>query len=187
MTALNRLVVASLINHNTPAMEIQPSSCVVTKSGRIEVMETRPLTRLLKMGFLPVLYGDAVADLEKGFAILSADQLVSSLATRLGADRIVIGVDVDGLHSADPKIHPSAQLIRHITLQELKTLQQNIGEARVTDVTGGMLGKVLELIPAVEQGIQATIVNASKPNTLYKALKGEKGGGTTIERGLTSA
>lgn len=187
MTALNKLVVASLINHNIPAMEVQPSSCVITKSGRIEVMETRPLTKLLEIGFVPVLYGDAVVDSEKGFAILSGDQLVSSLATRVGADHIIIGVDVDGLYSADPKIDPSAYLIQRITLQELKKLQHKIGEANVTDVTGGMLGKVLELMPAVKQGVHATIVNATKPNNVYKALKGEKVVGTTIERGLVDA
>ncbi len=184
MTALDRLVLASLANHDIPAMEMQPSSCVVTKSGRIEVMETRPLRKLLEIGFVPVLYGDAVVDSEKGFAVLSGDQLVSSLAIRLGADRIIMGADVDGLYSADPKINPSAHLIQRITVRELKKIQHKIGEANVTDVTRGMLGKVLELVPAVEHGIYVTIVNATKSNNVYGALKGEKVVGTTIERGL---
>ncbi len=187
MTALNRMVLAALISHNIPTLEVQPSSCVVTKSGRIEVIETRPLERLLEMGFVPVLYGDVVVDSEKGFAILSGDQLISSLAIRLAADRIIVGADVDGLYSADPKTHPSAHLIHRITMPELKRLQHVIGEANVTDVTRGMLGKVLELIPAVEHGIHTTIVNAAKPNNVYKALKGQRVVGTTIEGGLVDA
>jgi isopentenyl phosphate kinase len=50
-------------------------------------------------------------------------------------------------------------------------------------VTGGMLGKIAELLPAVERGILSFIVNAAKSNNVYKALKGEKAIGTLIERG----
>ena len=183
MTTLNKLIIDSLIDQNIPAVGIQPSSCIITKSGRIQVIEQRPLTRLLRMGFVPVLYGDAVLDSDTGFAILSGDQLVSTLATRLKAHRIIIGADVDGICTADPKIDPSAKLIHHISLSELKERQHKIGRAKVTDVTGGMLGKTMELIPAIEQKIQVMIVNAAKPNNVYKALKGEKVVGTIINKG----
>ncbi|MDH5437382.1 MAG: isopentenyl phosphate kinase [Candidatus Bathyarchaeota archaeon] len=187
MTTLNKLVVDSLIQHNIPAVAVQPSSCTITKQGRINLMEERPLRKLLEMGFVPVLYGDAVLDSDTGFAILSGDQLISSLATRLEAERIIIGIDVDGLYTSDPKTDPKARLIQHITPQELRKMQHKIGEAGVTDVTGGMLGKVLELMPAVEKGIQVIIVNAAKPSNVYKALKGESVVGTVIERGETVA
>jgi len=185
MTKLNKLIVDSLINHNIPAVEVQPSSCVVTKAGRIQNMEESPLKKMLEMGFVPVLYGDAVLDSETGFAILSGDQLVSSLAIRLDADHIVVGVDVNGLYTADPKTNPSARLIQHVTLKELKNLQHKIESTVVTDVTGGMFGKVFELTPAVEHGIRTIIVNATKPNRVYKALKGKKVVGTIIEKGET--
>jgi isopentenyl phosphate kinase len=45
-----------------------------------------------------------------------------------------------------------------------------------------MFGKIVELIPAVEKGIPITIVNAAKSNYLYKALKGEKVEGTSIQK-----
>jgi isopentenyl phosphate kinase len=185
MTELNKLIVASLINRNIAAVEVQPSSCVVTKAGRIQSMEEKPLKKMLEMGFVPVLYGDAVLDSETGFAILSGDQLVSSLAIKLGAYRIIVGVDVNGLYTADPKTDPSAHLIQHITLEELKNLKHKIEGSKVTDVTGGMLGKISELTSAVEHGIQTIIVNATKPNRVYKALKGEKVVGTIIEKGET--
>ena len=187
MTTLNKLIIDSLIGQNIPAIEIQPSSCMITKSGRIKVMEQRPLTKLLRMGFVPVLYGDAVLDSDTGFAILSGDQLVSTLAIRFNARRIIIGADVDGICTADPKIDLSAKLIHHISLSELKKLQPNVGKAKVTDVTGGMFGKIIELIPAIEQKIKVIIVNAAKSNNVYKALKGEKVVGTIINKGETIA
>jgi isopentenyl phosphate kinase len=183
MVALNKLVVDALIQHNIPAVAVSPSSCVITKSSRIHVMMEEPLKKLLQTGFVPVLYGDAVVDLDLGFTILSGDQLVAYLAMRLNATRIIIGVDVDGLFTSDPKVDSKAHLVNHITLPELKEMQKRIKESRVTDVTGGMLGKIAELLPPVERGIPSLIVNAAKPKNVYKALKGERVVGTFLERG----
>jgi isopentenyl phosphate kinase len=183
MTKLNSLVMEALLNNNINAVVIQPSSCVITKTGRIQSMEKKPLKRMIDLGLIPVLYGDTVLDSEKGFAILSGDQIVSSLALNFGASRIIIGGDVDGLYTKDPKTSKSAKLIKRVTLEELKTQKHDIEGSKATDVTGGMLGKVRELIPAIEQNIQALLVNATKPLRVYKALKGEEVIGTIIERG----
>ena len=183
MTALNKLVVDALIRQNIAAVGLQPSAFIVTKSGRISIIEEHSVRHLLELGFLPVLYGDAVSDLDLGFTILSGDQLTASLAVRFDARQIIVGIDVDGLYTADPKSDSSAKLIRCLTLKELKRIRHKIGEAKVTDVTHGMFGKVSELIPAVEKGIPALIVNAAKPDNIYKALKGEEVTGTTIVKG----
>lgn len=180
MAELNKLVVDALIQHNIPAVEIAPSSCIITKQGRIDVMEEKPLQKMLKLGFTPVLYGDAVLDSKLGFTILSGDQLVASLAIRLNAKKIVVGVDVNGLYTADPKVNSSATLIQYLTLRELKAMQHKFETTMVTDVTGGMFGKVVELMRAVECGIPVVIVNAAKTNNIYKALKGETVTGTII-------
>ena len=183
MTQLNNLVMEALFNQNVNAVVVQPSSCVVTKSGRIQTIELKPIKRMLDMGLVPVLYGDAVLDSEKGFAILSGDQLVSSLAVHFGAFRIVMGGDVDGLFTADPKTCSSAQLIERVTLEELKSEKHQIEGSQSTDVTGGMLGKMRELVPAIEHDIETLIVNATKPMRVCKALKGETVVGTVIVKG----
>jgi len=183
MVTLNKLVVDVLIQHNIPAVAVSPSSCVVTKSGRISTMMEEPLKKLLQNGFVPVLFGDAVLDSDLGFTILSGDQLTTYLALRLCAARIIMGIDVDGLYTNDPKVDSSALLVKRITLEELKTMLKQIEEPKVTDVTGGMLGKIAELMLAVEKGIPSFIVNAAKPNNVYKSLKGEKAVGTLVVRG----
>lgn len=182
MLDLNKLVVEALVRSKVAAFPVSPSSCITTRLGRIEVFYDSSITRLLETGFVPVLFGDAVLDSTLGFTILSGDQLVASLATKLDAERIVLGVDVDGLCTADPKSDSSAQLIPRVTIRELKALVRSIGETRVVDVTGGMLGKVSELIPAVEAGVEAIIVNAAKEGNVYKALRKEKVSGTVVER-----
>ncbi len=182
MTVLNGLVMDSLIMHNVPAVSVTPSSCVLTENGRIKSFEDTPLKMLLKTGFLPVLYGDAVLDTELGFTVLSGDQLVSALAMKFNAERIIMGVDVDGLYDADPKIEKNARLLTHLTLEELKKLQSKLDKPTACDVTGGMFGKIAELIPALERGIPVTIVNATTPNSVFKVLKGERTTSTLIEK-----
>ena len=182
MTVLNGLFMDALVWQGIPAVSITPSSCILTEDGRIKCFEDTPLKMLLDMGFLPVLYGDTVLDTKLGFTILSGDQQISTIATRLNAERIIIGVDVDGLYDDDPKVRKNAKMFRHLTLEELKELQNKIGKPTSCDVTGGMFGKITELIPAIENGISVSIVNASKPNYIYKALKGEEVEGTIIEK-----
>ncbi|MEM1536471.1 MAG: isopentenyl phosphate kinase [Candidatus Bathyarchaeia archaeon] len=182
MTVLNGLFMDALIWRGIPAVSITPSSCILTKNGRIACFEDALLKRLLEMGFIPVLYGDAVLDTELGFTILSGDQITAFLALRLNAKNVVIGVDVDGLYDQDPKINAEAKMFERLTLDELTRIKGNLGGSNACDVTGGMSSKINELIPVIERGIPVLIVNASKPKYIYKALKGEKVRGTLIEK-----
>ncbi len=182
MTVLNGLVMDSLVWHNIPAVSIAPSNCVITNEGRIDSFDDTALEMLLNMGFTPVLYGDVTLDRKLGFTVLSGDQIATYLALKLSAAKIVFGVDIDGLYDSDPKGNKNAKLYRHLTLKELKAAQENLRLPAAKDVTGGMQGKIEELTAAVEQRIQVEIVNASKPNRVYKALAGEKGEGTLIEK-----
>jgi isopentenyl phosphate kinase len=182
MTVLNGLIMDALVWHSIPAFSMAPSCCVVTENGRIKLCEDTVLKMFLKMGFMPVLYGDAVLDERLGFTVLSGDQLVSHLARKFHAGKIIIGVDTDGLYNADPKVAKNAKLYNHLTLRELEKVKSKLGGSTATDVTGGMLGKISELVPAVAQGIPVVIVNAGKPNRVYKALMREKAEGTVIEK-----
>ena len=93
-----------------------------------------------------------------------------------------MAVDTDGLYDADPKTDKNAKLYQHLTLEDLCTLQSKLAKPTLADVTGGMLGKANELLPAVEKGIPVSIVNGAKANRVYRALTGEKVEGTIIEK-----
>jgi isopentenyl phosphate kinase len=181
MVTLNNMILKALIHCNIPALTMAPSSIIVSKSGRIVARIDERLKSLLHLGLVPLLYGDAVLDSDKGFAILSGDQLVASAAIQLNAERIVIGVEGNGLFKSDPK-EGRGDLIRTCTLRQLKELQKKVRKTTVHDVTGGMQGKIAELIPAVEKGITVVVVNACKPRRVYKALRGEKVIGTIIRK-----
>ena len=182
MTVLNGLVMDAFVWHEIPAVSIAPSSCVITENGRIKQFEDAALQMLMKMEFTPVLYGDTTVDEKLGFTVLSGDQIVTHLALKFNACKIIMGVDTDGLYNVDPKTDKNAKLYQHLTLEDLCTLQSKLAKPTLADVTGGMLGKANELLPAVEKGIPVSIVNGAKANRVYRALTGEKVEGTIIEK-----
>ena len=182
MTVLNGLIMDSLIWHEVPAVSIAPSSCFLTENTKIKYFDETVLKQYAKMIFTPVFYGDVVLDQKIGFTILSGDQLVSYLALKYDAQKIVIGTDTDGLFDSDPKANPTAKPFKKLNLKELKELQPKLGQAAGTDVTGGMAGKIAELIPAIEAGVHVTITGATKGLSIFRALTGQSVLGTEIEK-----
>ncbi len=182
MTVLNGLIMDALVWHELPSLSITPSSIIVTENGRIKTFDETVLRKCMKMGFTPVLYGDAVLDEKLGFTVLSGDQLVAYLAIKLKAERIIIGVDTDGIYEADPKVDKTAKPYFKLNLEQIKKVQAKLGGAKTTDVTGGMAGKIAEIIPAVEQGIPVQIINATRNLRILRALTYQKIEGTTIEK-----
>jgi isopentenyl phosphate kinase len=181
MEKLNAEVIDSLHREGLPAIGIPPSTCTLVKKGKIEAMALSPLKKLLEIGIIPVLYGDAVMDIDLGMTILSGDQLVGYLARKLGAKRVIFGVDVDGVFTEDPKLNKKAKLVSEITLKNWSKISISMGPAKGADVTGGIKGKIEELLALARDGIQTELINASKPNILKRALLGERGLGTMVK------
>lgn len=182
MEKLNKYLIEALQKEGMPAIAFQPSTCVLSSNGRIKSMELRPLRRMLVLGLVPVLYGDVVLDVSKGICILSGDQMVSYLARKLGATRVIFGVDVDGVYTTCPKKNTRAELLRVITPSDVE-LVASMGQGEAGDVTGGMQAKVRELLELAKFGIEAEIVNATRPNVLKEALQGKRGLGTIVTGG----
>jgi len=179
MVDLNALIVKAFLDVGVPAMSVSPSSFISTVDDRISNADFGIVGRLVVRGILPILYGDAVLDQKKGFTILSGDQLAVRLAVSLGASKLVFGVDVDGVYTTNPKLSSEARLIDSLELEKIDGFVE-IGESLSTDVTGGMLGKVSEARMAVREGVEVQFVNATKPDVILKALKGEPVAGTIL-------
>lgn len=182
MTVLNGLFMDALIWHNIPAISISPSSFITTRNGRIQFFNDMIIKSLLRIEISPVLYGDVILDDQLGFTIISGDQIVSYLAKKFRAKKIVMGVDVDGLFDSDPKKSDNSKLFENLTLKELVKNKENFCLSNSSDITGGMLGKINELTSAIEQGIPVSIINANKKNRIYKALIGVEVEGTSIRK-----
>jgi isopentenyl phosphate kinase len=181
MVTLNGIIVRRLLDARVPAFSVSPSSFLTTKGRRMTGIDLQVIEGLIESGLVPVLYGDAVLDTLQGFAILSGDQLAVKLATGLDAGRLVLGSDVDGVFTVDPKLDEDARLIEELSLSD-RGGEVDIGYALDTDVTGGMKGKTVEAAAAVEAGIEVMLVNATVEGRVGAALRGEKVICTTLKR-----
>lgn len=177
---LNSYVCDALIESNIPAIGIQPSSIFITENKRIIQSNTDLVKKYLDLGLVPVLYGDVVLDINETIklVVISGDQIINYLAQELRPNRVILATDVDGVYTKNPKIHDDARLINH--LSSLDDLDSQDSTTNI-DVTGGMIGKIKELLSLAELGINSQIINANKANLLKNALFGDETIGTIIK------
>jgi isopentenyl phosphate kinase len=168
---LNVIVTGYLIKAGLPAIPCQASSFVVMESGRIIKMDSSAIEGLLKMGMVPVLFGVPAFDRDQKCSILSGDQIAPFLAAKLNAKRIICATDVDGVFTSDPHKNPNAKLMPRLDNKNIVQVGKWVTGSTAIDVTGGMLGKVLELSRIK---IESRILNGLVPGNIVKVFNGEK-------------
>ncbi|ESS09490.1 MAG: isopentenyl phosphate kinase [uncultured archaeon A07HN63] len=138
MKQLNGVVVDRLQAAGIDAVPVHPLSAVARDEQAELSLPTGAVEGLLGEGFVPVLHGDVVAHAGEGVTVLSGDELVTGLADRLGARRVGLCSTVPGVLDAD------GEVIDAIT--EFDSVAAALGDSESTDVSGGMAGKVRELL-----------------------------------------
>lgn len=159
---LSNFIVAELINNSVPAVSLPPISIIIQNNRRISKFNHKHFLAVLKAGYVPVLYGDMVLDTKLKGSVVSGDQIVSYLGKM--ADLIVLATDVNG-------VLVGGKVVPEINKSNFKEISKHLGGAESKDVTGGMAGKVKELM-----GLKADVyvVNGTRPDRIYKLLIGEK-------------
>lgn len=166
---LCEMVVEALSRSGVDCLPVHPLSCLLLRGGRIDSFFMQPIKEMLEDGIMPVLHGDVAMDCTGKAAIVSGDQLIAYIARALQAEVVAVGSNVDGvLFSGKP--------MKRITRKELSVVQSAIGGSENVDVTGGMRGKLLELLDLADLGIDSMIFNAGIEGNIARALKGERVG-----------
>lgn len=182
MGRFNQIVVEALAESGISAVSLQPSANIICRGGRIKSFDTGILKKFVSLGITPVLYGDVVLDSKQGFCILSGDQIVSYLAKVFKPEKIILAADVDGLFDKNPKKYKSAKLVREVNQRNYKRILAGI-KSSGDDVTGGIRGKVLELLNLANKGYESHIINGRIAGRLKKSLLGIEVIGTVIRSG----
>jgi len=167
---LNDAVVNALRAQGMEAVGIHPLSACIADNGNLQSFDSEPVELLARNGIVPVLHGDVVMDRSRGACIVSGDQLVRCLAESLNVDRIGLATDVAG-------VLDGGAVVPHIDPVSASSLV--IGESGTTDVTGGMRGKINELLTLAESGASSSIFHISR---LGDFLDGRDHGGTVVTR-----
>jgi isopentenyl phosphate kinase len=174
-SALNRQVVEALRRASLPVITLSPAASVTAHEGKVFIWDLYPLQTSLYQRLLPVIHGDVVFDEARGGTILSTEDLFAHLARELRPSRILLAGLEAGVWDDFPK---RKILIPEITPADLSSLAPNLGKADGTDVTGGMLTKVAEMLALVDllPDLEILIFSGQEPGNIKKALLGANPG-----------
>ena len=181
---LNRMVADALLAAGVPAWSLQPSASARCRRGELQWLDATTIEIALAHGLTPLVYGDVALDEVQGATIISTEQIFAYLARRLHPARLILVGVVDGVFEADPLQDPTVRRVPYISAQNWSAVRSTLGGSHATDVTGGMLAKVEEMVALVRElpGLTVHLLSGEQPGALQAALCGptERVGGTLI-------
>ena len=133
-------------------------------------VDAKLITRLIESDadWVPVVAPIGVAEDGQTYNV-NADTVAGALAGALGAKRMLLLTDVEGVKGKD------GQIIRQMTLAE--------AEALIADGTaiGGMIPKLQTAMAAVRAGVEAVVIlDGRRPHAMLVELFTEHGAGTLV-------
>src|SRR5881227_3263849 len=141
-------------------------------SARMHYLNARQtLRRLLEWRAVPVVNeNDTTATDEITFG--DNDFLSAQVAILLEARLLVLLTDTAGLHTADPRLKPDAELIEEVeSFDELERFE--IGDRTSAFGSGGMRSKVAAAEMASAAGIPVVVCDGTAPGSFGAAARGE--------------
>ncbi len=169
MVELNKLILDAFLESNIYPYCLPPTDFVF--GNKPITKKVQEITRIAKMGLVPVSYGDVIWFGKNKFYILSGDKIMG-LLTRILKPRLAIFVtNVDGVY-ADIK---NKKLIREITTEIPKVTDVKM------DVTGGM-GRKIKEATCMTRNTSVFFVNGNMPQRIVDAINGKKFEGTLFRR-----
>ena len=144
-------------------------------SARTHYLNARQtLRKLLEWRVVPVINeNDTTTTDEISFG--NNDFLAAQVAILLGAERLLLLTDADGVFTADPHLDPAAELLTEVQeFADLAGLQ--IGQTASPIGSGGMRSKVVAAEMATAAGIPTVIASGTTPGTIVTAAAGQSVG-----------
>lgn len=170
VSELNIAVVDALRKEGVNAVCFHPFECSFTKNGRLVLCGVEQIKKLISVGVVPVLHGDVAMDETRGACIVSGDQIAPFLAEAFGVKEIGIATEVGGVLS-------NGKIIPEITHKNISYV--SFSGVENADVTGGMRGKIEELLLLADKGISSHIF---APENTSEYLSGKFNGGTKVKQ-----
>lgn len=168
--------------------EIIPAQILLTRSDFSDRERYRnafaTLSELLDRGILPIINeNDTVAVEELTFG--DNDMLSALVSGFLHADQLIILTDINGIYTANPRIHSDAQRLDY--LEGIPDeLMEGVDEIGSKVGTGGMRSKLLAAKTAHSLGVPVFIGQGTGSNKLMTILQGG-GDGTYISNSSISS
>ncbi|MGY1914921.1 acetylglutamate kinase [Blastococcus sp. SYSU DS0973] len=144
--------------------------------GDVVAVDTTPVTALLQAGHIPVV-ASVAPDADGVVHNVNADTAAAALAAALGAAKLVVLTDVEGLYANWPD---RESLVQKIDTRELAEI--------IPDLHSGMIPKMAACLRAVEGGVsRATVIDGRVPHALLLETFTTEGTGTMVLPRVDSA
>ena len=139
--------------------------------GDVVEVDTRLINLLLENDYLPVISSLGADDDGKIYNI-NADTVASEIAARLGAEKLILLSDVNGIYL---DASDEATKIERMTVAEARAMVTS-GKA-----TGGMVPKLESLISLLDRGVtSAHVIGGASRNGLLAEVFTDEGTGTML-------
>ena len=138
--------------------------------GEVNCVNTWLLWTLIDEGYIPVI--SPIGEGENGAYNVNADEFAYSIAAAMGAEKLLLITDVDGIYldSNDPS-----------TRVPLLTESDANAMIEKGKISGGMIPKVLSSISALKEGVgEVHVINGKSKHIILQALIDPESCGTRI-------
>lgn len=163
VSELNSLVVEELRQNGVEAIPVHPLSASY-RDSRTHMM-TENVLKMEEEGYTPVLHGDGVVTEDKGFTVISGDEIVPMIEKEAGTGKVGFCTSEPGVLDENGEV-----------IEEVDSLEEfHEHETRGIDVSGGMKNKLEKIF---EYSIDARVFGKED---LEAFLEGEEVG--TLVRG----
>jgi acetylglutamate kinase len=137
--------------------------------GDVAAVDPTPVTALLEAGHIPVV-ASVAPDADGVVHNVNADTAAAAVAVALGAVKLVVLTDVEGLYADWPD---RDSLVQQIDAGELAEI--------LPTLDSGMVPKMAACLRAVEGGVKrATVVDGRTPHALLLEMFTSEGTGTMV-------
>lgn len=176
LSAIGQPVLMRIFDEVFRSFGLRPAQCLLThrdfenETARTNTRNT--ISVLLRHGYVPVVNENDTVSTEE-IVLGDNDRLSAMVATVVGAHRLVIASDIDGLFTAPPHEDPDAKFIDEVTdLTQVASYATRAG--RSGQGTGGMYTKFLAAEICLAAGVEMWILNGRPKGFLTKAMEGKK-------------
>ena len=140
--------------------------------GKIDFINPKILLDLMEDNYIPVISSIGMGTMGETYNI-NADHIAGEIAASVGAEKLIMLTDVDGIYS---DINNPNSFIARIDIDEAKEM------ISTGAISKGMIPKVEACITAIQGGVERThIINGTKPHSILMEIMTDHGIGTMIK------
>ncbi len=161
---------AALAAHGVPCGQLLLTYDDFTHRGRYLNLQAT-VQALFAWGAIPVVNENDPVAVEE-LTVGDNDRLSALVAIQLGAEKLLLLTDIDGVYDADPRTNPDATLLADIPAVTPKVLAAAGGAG--ARGRGGMRSKIEAARLAGASGVTTHIVNAREPRVVERVVAGER-------------